>query len=74
MIVEVRLFASLAEGRFKKKSMDFPDGTSLLDLFEQLKISENQVGILLVNGCGAVPEDKLRPSDVVAVFPLIAGG
>jgi len=74
MIVEVRLFATFRKGRFPKKQMELPEGTSLKDLFKQLKIPAKQVGILLVNGLGVVHEQKLCPHDVVSIFPLIAGG
>ena len=74
MVVEVRLFAALRKGRFQKRQMEIPKGTSLKDLFKKLKIPAEQVGILLVNGIGATHKQKLRPHDVVSIFPLIAGG
>lgn len=74
MVVEVRLFVTFTKGRFQKKQMELPKRTSLKDLFKQLKIPAEQVGILLVNGLGSVHERKLRPHDVVSIFPLIAGG
>ena len=74
MVVEVRLFATFRKGRSPKKQMELPEGTSLKDLFKKLKIPAEQVGILLVNGLGAVHEQKLHPQDVVSIFPLIAGG
>lgn len=54
--------------------MQLPEGTTLRNLFKKLKIPAEQVGILLVNGLGAVHEQKLCPHDVVSIFPLIAGG
>jgi len=74
MVVEVRLFATFTKGRFQKEQMELPERTSLKDLFKQLKIPAEQVGILLVNGLRAVHEQKLRPHDIVSIFPLIAGG
>ncbi len=67
----------------KKKQMQLPEGTTLRNLFKKLKIPAEQVGILLVNGLGAVheprpseglDEQKSCPHDVVSIFPLIAGG
>lgn len=74
MVVEVRLFATFTKARFKKKQMELPEGTSLKKLFKQLNIPAKEVGILLVNGHGAVHERKLCPHDIVSIFPLIAGG
>ena len=74
MVVQVRLFATLREGRFKNKEMEFPEATSLADLLERLHIEPKQVGILLLNGHNASAESKLSPNDVVSVFPAIGGG
>jgi sulfur carrier protein ThiS len=54
--------------------LELPQGSSPADLLEYLKISEKDPRILLVNGQSASVEDKLRDADVVAIFPMIAGG
>ena len=74
MVVEVKLFATLREGRFKKREIEFFEEHSLRDLLQHLKISTDQVGILLVNGRNASAEQKLAPHDIVSIFPLIGGG
>ena len=74
MEVEVRLFAVFREGRFKKKRLEFPAGTSLGQVLEQLGIPQKHVGILLVNGQGACGERSLSSDDVIAVFPAVGGG
>lgn len=73
-MIQVRLFATFRENRFKDKEMDFPESTPVADLLEQLKIPAEQVGILLVNGQSATPQTKLKSSDVVSIFPAIGGG
>lgn len=74
MLVEVRLFATFREGRFKEKQMEFPEGSSLADLLEHLQIAETEARILLVNGTAVSAEHKLAPHDVVSIFPPMAGG
>jgi len=74
MLVEVRLFATFRQGRFKEKEMDVPEGSSLADLLTHLKIEEKEARILLVNGIAASPDHKLAPNDVVAIFPPMGGG
>ena len=74
MEVEVRLFASLRKGRFKKRVMDLPDVACLGDLLQQLSIPKDHAHIRLVNGHHANPDRQLAPNDVVAIFPAIAGG
>jgi len=74
MLVEVRLFATFRESRFKKREMEFPEGTSLTKLLKHLEIPENEATILLVNGRSASAQCKLAPQDVVSIFPAIGGG
>jgi len=74
MLVEVRLFTIFRENRFKKREMEFPEGTSLANLLEHLKIPENEAAILLVNGRSASAKCKLASHDVVSIFPAIGGG
>lgn len=74
MVVEVKLFAAFREGRFKKKELELPDGSSVAEVLKQIGIKEQEVGMLLVNGGSAAGEKKLSGNDVVSVFPLIGGG
>jgi len=74
MVVQVRLFATLRENRFKNKELEFPEASSLADLLQHLHIAAKEVGILLQNGRHASAESKLAPNDVVSVFPAIGGG
>ena len=62
------------EGRFAEKDLELPQGSSMADLMEYLKIPEKESKVLLLNGLSASVEDKLNDADVVAVFPVIAGG
>ena len=73
-MIEVRLFATFRDNRFKERRMDFPEDGLLRDLLRQLDIDADEVGILLVNGDSATPETKLHADDVVSIFPAIGGG
>ena len=74
MVVEVRLFATLREGRFKKRQMEFPQRCTFGDLLKHLKIPAEAVGILLLNGRAGSVESLLSPHDVVSIFPSLGGG
>ena len=74
MVVEVKLFATFRKGRFKKREMDFSEGSSLDDLLKRLKISKKEAGLLLLNGQYASWKDKLAAHDVVSIFPSLGGG
>ena len=74
MILQVRLFATLRDGRFKEKKLELPDESSVADLLEHLKISRDELGTLLVNGTVADANHQLSAGDVVSILPLLAGG
>ncbi len=74
MVIKVMLFAMFREGRFDEKELELPQGSSLAALVEYLKIPEKDSKVLLVNGLPASVKDKLSDADVVAIFPMIAGG
>ena len=78
MHVEVRLFATLREGRFNRRTLDLPEGTSVGGLLERLAIPPGVPGrhviLPLVNGRHAKPDQPLADGDIVAIFPAVAGG
>ena len=74
MEVEVKLFAIFREGRFTKKTINLSKGSHISDVLSYLKIPEENVGILLLNGQSAAVDCKLNASDSISLFPSIAGG
>jgi len=74
MEVEVRLFALFRVGRFKKRTMDLPEGARLRNVLEELDIPEEQVSLPLVNGRYSKLDRPLSAKDVVSVFPAVGGG
>ena len=49
MQVQVRLFATFRIGRFKEQIRDFPPGTSIRNVVEELGIDASQIGTVLVD-------------------------
>ena len=74
MDIEVALFATLREGRFPRKRLEFPPGSTVADVCRQLTIGDGEVAILLVNGLAVQGDHPLSPGDTVSLFPLIGGG
>lgn len=74
MLVEVKLFATFRKGRFKVSQLELPEESLLRDLLVHLEIPEKDAKVLIVNGSAATVEHKLSDGDVVAIFPLVAGG
>jgi sulfur carrier protein len=74
MLVEVKLFATYRQGRFKVKKMELAEGALLRDVLEPLGLPDEPPKILMVNGISADEAHKLSDNDVIAIFPMIAGG
>ena len=74
MEVEIRLFATLRPGRFRKRKLDLPEGITVGEILKQLGIEPKEVAIVLVNGRDVTEHGTLRPDDVMALFPPVAGG
>ena len=73
--VVVKVFASLQEHAPAQPRMELPDACDINTLLDLLGLPAEGRYITLVNG---VPEWNrtrvLQENDVVAIFPLIAGG
>ena len=72
--VEVRLFATFRQGRFRTRVLDLPTGTRLREVILQLDIPPEEVSLPLVNGRYSELDRELQPHDVVSLFPAIGGG
>lgn len=73
-MIEVRVFATLRQGRQKITLME-PEGISCAsDIIRRLDIPAGEVSILLINGFHKKLEDPVRDGDVVALFPPVGGG
>ena len=73
-MIEVRLFATLRQGREKIVHLA-PEGlASAADVLERLAVPAEKVSILLVNGFHSRPETPVKDGDVLALFPPVGGG
>lgn len=74
VMIEVRLFATLRQGREKSIMLDSKEFPTAKDILDHLDILPGEVSILLVNGFHKTPEAQLEDGDVVALFPPVGGG
>jgi len=74
MQVTVKLFATLRQGRFKVETSDYPEGTTIRQIIEELAIPEEELALILVNGRDAELEQPLQNGDTLALFPPVGGG
>ena len=73
-MIEVRVFATLRQGRDKVTMME-PEGiTCAGDILKRLDITVGEVSILLINGFHRKPETPVQDGDIVALFPPVGGG
>ena len=74
MKVEVKLFATFRNGRWKSNVLILEDDTSIKDVLQLLKIKEEALGIVLIDGKHSTIDSTLKDGDVLALFPPIGGG
>jgi molybdopterin synthase sulfur carrier subunit len=74
MNVEVRLFATLRNGRKKVQKMEVPENTTVSKILDLLQVNEADIAILLLNGRDGSFSKQLHEGDVLALFPPVGGG
>ena len=72
--VEVRLFATLRDNREKVSDIPWRETITGRDVLGSLGIDPEDVSIFLVNGVRSNPDVKLKPDDIIALFPPVGGG
>jgi sulfur carrier protein ThiS len=78
MVVEVRLYATLR--RYTTASpngvinMEVVEGSSVLDLVEQLGIDPAEIHLTMINGIGCELEQTVKSGDRIGLFPPVGGG
>ena len=74
MKLEVRLFATLREGRGKLLEMELEVNTTVSEVLNALKIKQQDVALLLINGKDGNFDTKLSEGDYLSLFPPVGGG
>ncbi len=72
--ITVKLFATLRRGRFENDAKKFQSGTTVREVIEKLRIPEEKVSIIFVNGRHAGRDQELADGDTLALFPPVGGG
>lgn len=74
MDIEIRLFATLRNGRDKKVFIPFIEGLNVKTIIDRLEILEEDVAILLINGRDGELDTLLKENDYLSIFPPVGGG
>jgi len=72
--MEVKFFATLREGRGKEADVPWYEGIDGHAILKTFDLEPEDVKIFLINGLHGEPDAKLKPDDVIALFPAIGGG
>lgn len=74
MNVKVRLFATLRQGRQKEMHIEVEENTFAHEIISMLRITKEEIAILLVNGRDGKLDSVLKDGDVISLFPPVGGG
>ena len=74
MAYEVRLFATLREGRGRVVMVEAAGAPTPAGLLARIGVPREEVAILLVNGRDGAMDAPLVPGDYLSVFPPVGGG
>ena len=74
MKVTVKLFATLRKDRFHSDQIILSDNATSNDLLKELKIPQDHVGILLVDGKNVSVNSEISDGQTVSIFPAVGGG
>jgi molybdopterin converting factor small subunit len=74
MIITVKFFATLRDGRGKVQVLEVEEPTRTRDIINRFDILEEDVAILLINGRDGDLDRPLKDQDVLSIFPPVGGG
>ena len=74
MQVQVRLFATFRIGRFTEQMRDYPAGTNIRKVLEELAIAESEIGTVFVDFRHAELDRELHDGAKLGIFPMVGGG
>ena len=73
-MIEVRLFATLRQGRQKVYHIEPSSVKNIQDIMDVLDVPRSEVNIMLINGFHQKPETEVKDEDIVSLFPAVGGG
>ena len=73
-MIEVRLFATLRQGRQKVYQVESDSVKTVQDIMDAVDVPRSEVNIMLINGFHQKPETPVKDEDIVSLFPAVGGG
>ena len=74
MRVTIKLFANFRNDRFIKEVQTIAPGVTVGAIVSELALTEEEVGVILINGRHSNLDQPLTEGDILSLFPLVGGG
>ena len=74
MKVNVKLIGLFQTGRFKQEDREYPVGTKVQDVFDDLSLPQQHFGAVLIEGVHAESNTVLVEGDRLVLLPFVEGG
>ena len=74
MQITVKLFANFRNNRFNKEVRTIAPGVTVGAIVSELALTEEEVGVILINGRHSNLDQPLTEGDILSLFPLVGGG
>ena len=74
MQVTIKLFANFRNDRFIKEVQTIATDSTVGAIVSELALTEEEVGVILINGRHSNLEQPLTEGDILSLFPLVGGG
>ena len=74
MRVTIKLFANFRNDRFIKEVHTIAPDSTVGAIVSELALTEEEVGVILINGRHSNLEQPLSEGDILSLFPLVGGG
>lgn len=74
MNIDISLHGVLRIGRFEEAVREYPPGTRVQDVVEDLGLPEHLLGIVVINDRHAGVDSMLEDGDRLMLLPLLDGG
>jgi sulfur-carrier protein len=74
MRINVKLFATLQQGRRHEEDLEIPSGTTVSGIIEDLCLPMKEIKVVLINSRHADLSSELSDGDTLVLFPLVDGG
>ena len=74
MNINVKLIGLFQTGRFKQEDREYPVGTKVQDVFDDLCLPQQHFGAVLIEGVHAESDTVLVEGDRLVLLPFVDGG